>query len=371
LSPGKTIIDAAAGRWFLQSGIQEASGGVARYYRSDLGENAGVSTEITGYTLSTLLFLHQRTGEAAYLNAGLRAARFLTRTAWDARLGTFPFEHANGSIGSAGGPNLAYFFDCGIIVRGLLHTWRVTADPEFRDAAIAAGRAMLADFPSPKAIHPILALPGKRPLPWEPRWSASPGCYQLKSALAWLELFEITDASAFERGYESTLEQALENNHAFLASEPDLLRIMDRLHAYAYFLEGLLPVLHRPECAAAFRGGLDRAAGLLRQIAPTFARSDVYAQLLRVRLLGEALGALALDESAAAHEAAQAASFQLNSVDPRGIDPRVEGGFLFGRKHGGDLPFVNPVSTAFCTQALALWEDRRLGRLQIVRHALI
>src|ERR1700733_562744 len=150
LSPTDTLIE-TAGRWFLQSGIQEASGGVARYYRSDLQRNARISTEITGYAVSTLLFFHRRTGDPAYLEAALRAARFLTRCAWDARLGTFPFELLNG----ASGTGFAYFFDCGIIVRGLLSAWRVTEDSEFREAAITAGRAMLADFPGPGGIHPI------------------------------------------------------------------------------------------------------------------------------------------------------------------------------------------------------------------------
>ena len=131
---------------------------------------------------------------------------------------------------------------------------------------------------------------------------------------------------------------------------------MDRLHAYSYFLEGLLPVLHRPECATAFRNGVDRAGRYLREIAPAFARSDVYAQVLRVRLLAEADGALPLDPSAARHEAEQAASFQIDDKDPR-----ISGGFLFGRKKGESLPFANPVSTAFCVQALALWQDRRSG----------
>jgi hypothetical protein len=360
LAPTDTVID--AGRWFLQSGIQEESGGVARYYRSDLHQNARVSTEITGYALSALLFLHQRTGDPAYLEAGLRAARFLTRSAWDARLGTFPFE-----LSANGQPAFAYFFDCGIIVRGLLSAWRLTEEAEFRDAAIAAGRAMLADFPRHDGIHPILALPEKRPLPWEPRWSASPGCYQLKSALAWHELFEITGESVFQRGYESALEAALENDRKFLPGAAEQERVMDRLHAYSYFLEGLLPVLDRPECAAAFREGVDRAGRYLREIAPVFARSDVYAQLLRVRLLGEALGALPLDLSGdAAHEAEQAASFQIVSDDPR-----VDGGFLFGRKNGEPMPFVNPVSAAFCLQALALWRDRMAGGVTMVRQALI
>jgi hypothetical protein len=365
LAPTDTFIE-AAGRWFLTSGIQEASGGVARYYRSDRRQNARVSTEITGYTVSALLFLHQRTEDPAYLDAGLRAARFLTRHAWDEGGGTFPFEHSHGEPG----PAFAYFFDCGIIVRGLLYAWRVSDDLEFRDTAIAAGRAMLADFPGPGGIHPILALPEKRPLDWEPRWSASPGCYQLKSAMAWRELFEITGESAFLRGYESALRDALENDREFLPGDSDAARVMDRLHAYSYFLEGLLPVLDRPECAAVFRNGVDRAARYLRDIAPQFARSDVYAQVLRVRLLGEAAGVLPLDESAAAHEAEQAATFQLDSSDAC-----LDGGFLFGRKQGEATPFVNPVSTAFCVQALALWQDRqghrKAGRIQLKPYALI
>jgi hypothetical protein len=352
-----------AGRWYLTSGIQEPSGGVARYYRSDQRQNARVSTEITGYTLSALLFLHQRTGDARYLESALRAARFLTRSAWDAGLGTFPFEH-----GGNGDAAFAYFFDCGIIVRGLLSAWRVTEDTEFRDAAIAAGRGMLSDFPADAGIHPILALPDKRPLAWEPRWSASPGCYQLKSALAWHELFEVTGESAFQHGYESALQAALENYPGFLPGDPDQHRVMDRLHPYTYFLEGLLPVLGRPECAAAFRQGVDRAGQYLRKIAPLFVRSDVYAQLLRARLLGEALGALPLNETEAAHEAEQAASFQIQPSDSGG-DDRLAGGFLFGRKQGQAMPFVNPVSTAFCIQALALWQDR-LAELPAKGHVI-
>jgi hypothetical protein len=357
-----SLID-AAGRWFLQSGIQEPSGGVARYYRSDLGKNATVSTEITGYAVSAFLFLHQRTGQAEYLDAGVRAARFLTRVAWDPALRTFPFEHSvNGDRPGA----FAYFFDCGIIVRGLLSAWRATGEAEFRDAAVAGGRAMLADFCAREAIHPILALPDKRARPYEPRWSASPGCYQLKSAMAWFDLFETTGDEEFLRAYERSLDAALANDRDFLPGEANCEKVMDRLHAYAYFLEGLLPALPRAECASAFAAGLERASAYLREIAPQFVRSDVYAQLLRVRLFGEGLGIAALDSEAAAEEAHEAAAFQLDSDDPR-----IAGGFGFGRKTGQPLPFVNPVSTAFAVQALAFWSDRQAGAIQPLRQALI
>ncbi len=184
--------------------------------------------------------------------------------------------------------------------------------------------------------------------------------------MAWHELFEATGVREFQCGYEAALQAALENDGAFLTAESDPLRIMDRLHAYAYFLEGLLPVLDRPECAQAFRDGVDRVSGLLREIEPVFARSDVYAQLLRARLVGEACGVLPFDETSAAHEAEQAASFQIDSDYPR-----ISGGFLFGRKQGDALPFVNPVSTAFCVQALAWWNDRQTGQRAHYQPSLI
>ena len=362
LSNTETFIQ-AAGSWFLHSGIQADSGGVARYYRSDTDNYARVSTEITGYTVSILLFLYERTSETAYLEAALRAARFLTRRAWDSHLGTFPFERwSNGD----GGPALAYFFDCGIIVCGLLSAWRISNEPEFLDTAIAGGRSMLSDFRARDAIHPILALPEKRPLAYEPRWSASPGCYQLKSALAWRELFEATGDATFLRAYESVVERALETEGEFLPGESNLEKIMDRLHAYTYFLEGLTPLLARSDCADAFGKGLVRVSKYLGEIAPLFVRSDVYAQLLRARLYGESIAGIPLDVCAAEHEASQASSFQAASDDRR-----LAGGFWFGRKANQALPFVNPVSTAFCLQALALWEDRRNSSFEARRQPLI
>jgi hypothetical protein len=74
--------------------------------------------------------------------------------------------------------------------------------------------------------------------------------------------------------------------------------------------------------------------------------------LLRVRLIAHHQYGLPLNREAANDEALRAASYQANSGDPR-----IDGGFWFGRKHGEMLPFVNPVSTVFCLQALALWQD--------------
>lgn len=313
---------------------------MARYYRSDLAENVPVSTEITGYAVSALIYLHATTGEAAYREAAMGAARFLARDAWDEQAHTFPFELKS---------NLVYFFDVGIIARGLL----ATGAEEFRDRAQEAALSMAFDFIGEGAFHPIVTLPDKQPLAYEPRWSRSPGCYQLKSATAWLALGD-EDAA---RMFETALKSALATHESFLPGDADPERVMDRLHPYCYFLEALLYVADRPECAAVLASGIERVAVLLREISPRFERSDVCAQLLRVRLTAHHLGAVPVDETAAGEEAERVAGYQAQSEDAR-----LDGGFWFGRRGGEMLPYMNPVSTAFALQALDLWERHRAGK---------
>ena len=172
----------------------------------------------------------------------------------------------------------------------------------------------------------------------------------MKSALAWRE---IGDPHARQM-FDAAVRVAVASHESFLQEEKDREKLMDRLHAYCYFLEALLFTSEREALAS----GINRVAQLLREIAPLFERSDVNAQLLRVRLIAHHLGIVPLDENAAREEASRAASFQaLESADLH-----VRGGFWFGRKGAQMLPFSNPVSTAFCLQALALWDDHQAGR---------
>ena len=338
-----------AGKWFVHSGIQESGGGVARYYRTDIERNQPVSTEITGYAVTALLYLHSATQAAEYRDAAERGARFLARTAWDVASGAMPFE--------IDPPRYTYFFDCGIIVRGLLCAWHALGSEEFLEAADAVGKSMRQDFAARDGFHPILELPAKAPVERDSaRWSRATGCYQLKSAMAWWDLAEATGDSGYREPYEMVLEHSLRNYAAFLPGHPDRVRVMDRLHAFAYFLEGLLPRVDDRRCAAALCDGINRLSAFLREIAPEFERSDVYAQLLRIRLYAGAAGAVPVDVPSAQQEAERLAEFQ--AADP---DARIDGGFWFGRTASGWLPYVNPVSTAFAMQALESWHATRQG----------
>jgi hypothetical protein len=326
----------------LTSGIQEVNGGVARYRRASDGTNLAVSNEITGYAASSFIYFHKRTGDATYLVAGERAAQFLTDVAWDASANAFPFEP---------GSNLSYFFDTGIIARGLRAAERATGNAAFGKRAKDAALSLGFDFLGEGRFYPVITLPEKEPLPEEPRWSRQPGCYQLKSALIWRDLGDEHAA----RMFDVALAMALATHESFLDVEGT--DVMDRLHAYCYFLEALLAATEHAEVRVALGEGIAKAGPLLRQVAPQFERSDVSAQLLRVRLIASHMDVVPLDGSAAEEEAARVNSFHASEGDPT-----VAGCFWFGRKQGQTLPFANPVSTAFCAQALALWDDHRQGR---------
>ena len=324
---------------------------MARYYRADLDRKLPLSTEITGYAVSTLLYLHAAIEDDEYRLQALRGAHFLCRDAWDGHV--LPFETQASPEG-----RFTYFFDCGIVVRGLLAAWRDTQEAEFLQVATSLGCAMAADFAAhDNEYHPILTLPGKQPLERDPlRWSRAPGCYQLKAALAWWDLLEATGQTRFRELYDRALEHSLHRYGSFLPGHPDRLKVVDRLHAFLYFLEGLLPRAREKQCAAALCHGIRLVAQHCNDTALQFERSDVYAQLLRIRLYADWAGVAPLDREAALREASILAQFQIASSDPR-----VDGGFYFGRQAKQWLPYINPVSAAFALQALALWDQYQCG----------
>ncbi len=322
----------SAGRWLARSGIQLPSGGVARYHRADVGLNKDISTEITGYAVSALVYAYQATADPEFLDAASRAAHFLTRVAWDASAAAMPFEVEPSS--------LAYFFDNGIIIRGLLALWRITGECELIEVAQAIGLSMARDFAREDGSYwPVLSLPDKAPLLLDPaRWSRVPGCYHLKSAVAWRELAAITGDPTWTGFYTDALEIALASHGSYLSADGDPHLAVDRLHPYLYFLEALLP---HSEYAGIVAEGAARVRDRLEELAQVFERADVAAQLLRVQC---AVGAAEPDCAATA---ARVRAFQ-----------RPGGGYYFGRKGGQWVPHVSPVPTVFAMQALE-WFERR------------
>ena len=193
--------------------------------------------------------------------------------------------------------------------------------------------------------HPIIRVPGCAAMPYQNKWSREPGCFQLKSALAWAELSAITGDAELRCWFDEMLAGAVRIETSFLPGSADDLEVMNRIHAYCYYLEALLQC---PEMHQKLAQGVTKAIGHLDRIAPRFERSDVCAQLLRIAILS-------------GHDTAglQSRTARYQFAENSGLDR--QGGFCFGSRDGALLPMVNPVSTAFCMQALGMWESMQAG----------
>ena len=196
-------------------------------------------------------------------------------------------------------------------------------------------------------------LPHFRPRPHSAKWSREPGCFQLKAALAWLEVGELTHDAVLLTWFDKALQQALESDAIFLVGSNHDVEHMNRLHAYCYFLEALLK---RPDQGKVLAQGMEKAGELLEHLAPKFERSDVCAQLLRIQVLASQLGVVELDRVAATASAERLAAYQFTSGSKE-----LVGGFGFGRSAGAIMPMVNPVSTAFAAQALQMFHLYQAG----------
>lgn len=350
--------------WLAHSGIQAESGGLSRYYRADLQQYKNISTEITGYGIQAYLQL-PLPGQTGFLSNALRAGQFLCYDAGDAHAGLFVFEA--GPQGTQPS-RLVYFFDCGIVIRGLISLWHTTADPMYLERAESCGAMMMSRMSRVDgSFFSVLDLGTGVPSCDPSTWSLDAGVYQLKTGIAFMELAELTSSGLFSTTAEHLLNWALRQHEAFLPGDSDPARVADRLHAYCYFLEGLVPfVEHRFDCALVLQSGITRVELLLDQTRPALERCDVIAQLLRLRLLGDYMGMVELDLSAAGREAEGLLGFQLHTDDRR-----TNGAFAFGRRGGQLTRHANPVSTIFALQALRMWNDHQNGELRMSWQELI
>ncbi|MEJ7605146.1 MAG: hypothetical protein WKF37_02520 [Bryobacteraceae bacterium] len=114
--------------------------------------------------------------------------------------------------------------------------------------------------------------------------------------------------------------------------------------------------MHLPRVREALKAGLALVTDYLCDISPAFERSDVHAQLLRARVQANHHAGMDIDHDAGVQTISRITSFQHADEDVR-----IHGGFWFGSREGKLLPYVNPVSTAFCLQALDTWQEHLAG----------
>lgn len=368
--------------WLQHSGIQagpdaEMAGAVAAWYDPDARRYAYFYPEITGYAATSYVWLSRTCGAvAATLPRAQAAADWLIEKVFQPEAGLYPYKYDWETRSFA---PLAYAFDQGMILNGLVNTYRETHAPVYHEYARRTASKLVSDLMrADGSIEPYRSLNGVQPTPADSlRWSRQSGPYLAKCVLGLLNLARLEPHAGWEQAAIRICDWALtfrQDTGCFLINP-----VSQSAHAHplCYTAEGLLVAgiaLDRPaylEAAAGIarwlldqqlpQGGIPRIfrAG---QVVVVPERMDILAQTIRLGVVSMELGLLSPEVYGASVERAveRLVGFQAQHDDPRQI-----GGFQFGfQSDGSRATHVNAWCTMFAIQALVLFSQ--YGSRQLV-----
>lgn len=377
----------AAGLWLTDSGVQVVSpnpdhaGGFVSWYEQDTGEMPYVYSEITGYLATMMSFMHDLSGEARYLNAAVKAAEWLNRTAhtsgsfrclFPLRPSRFDYKHQQ-----------LYAFDTGVILNGLCEVIRLTGRSDLLASARRAGDWLIESAQLPNGgFQAVFDLSEGRYLLNDAEWSLCPGSYHTKVAIGLLNLASLTGETRYRDAAVRVCDFALsfqqpDGRFVSFPSEGGT-----NAHAHAYSAEGLWVAGSLLERDDYLQSSVRATEWLLRWQSPeglvprhfhngvpTYnERVDILAQALRLGAIHLAQGRL--DPALGERLAPLAEVVTRNQV--RAGDSRSLGGFHFGRlSDGKPMPHVNVWVSAFAIQALHLYQGLALGREPFKPHFMV
>ncbi len=358
----KALIKASA--WLTGSGIQEAetehAGGFYAWFSSMDRTYSYLYSEITGYAITTLLFLDR---VLPYMSRDVfadYAASWLVDQAWVPDQGGFiaKFFPAQNRV-----LRQIFTFDTGMILNGLVNLYQETGNSYFLSVASGAVDFITDKMRSGNGMpYPIYDLDSNEFICDKKHWSTDIQPYLGKCAIGLLNYAD-TVMSDRVRDYAS---QMLEWVHSWAQEKPEGAASRDEkafhLHPTCYAIEALLiggVNLEREHLIqSAFKtwrfvaenqlpnGGFPMLVG----DGENFERSDICAQFIRTGYILEKLGMLP-DTYGDALDRAVARLVSLSSEEP---DPRSYGAIMHSGRERPERYDPNCWCTMFGIQALAI-----------------
>lgn len=363
-----------AAEWLLNSGVQVQSEnplhhqGFACWYDREAQMMPYVYSEITGYLTTLMCALYAETQDKRFFDSARGAGDWLARTALPSNGGfrclypiestRFDFKHSQ-----------IFTFDCGVIINGLMNLFRATGSASYLKAAVTAADWIIQDMQKPNgAFYPVYDVDKGELVESDQEWSLCSGSYHTKVAIGLVNLYGATKNLRYREAAEKACDFAL------TFQQPDGRFVSfpgeggTNSHPHAYSAEGLWVVgsilgrrdyLDASARATQWLFDWQSPEGMIPRHfhngeALYNERVDILAQSLRLAAIHIGEGRITFD---------QEFHTKLDNLTPlilrnqaESDDPRVSGGFYFGRLSDGSvMPHVNVWVTAFAIQALSLY----------------
>ncbi|MFH1420618.1 MAG: DapH/DapD/GlmU-related protein [Candidatus Aenigmatarchaeota archaeon] len=356
--------------WLLFSGIQNITadtrtdGGFNSWYDADTGTYPYIYSEITGYGITTLLYLYNKNKEEILLEHAKMAADWLINVAVHATGGVktrFYYKYANNSADEQNfysfDSEIIYSFDNGMVMYALTNLYKLTGIDAYLEHAKKIANFLLGMQKSDGLFYATYNAKTGELGDTQDKWSTQSGSYHAKVAMGLIDLYEVC-------GDERYLNSAIKIcNAALLLQKPEgrFISFSDsgatHMHPHSYSAEGLLYAgikLGNNEYLEAARRATEWALAMQLETGgvPCIVadevnkneRSDTLAQTLR-------LAALLLSSGLINHKT------KIDELRKRllGFQHR-NGGFIYGSDETGKkMNHTNSWCTMFALQALDLY----------------
>ena len=238
------------GRWLVFSGIQNTSrdrklrGGVAGWYDIYQKHYPFLYSEITGYAISTLVFLNRLCPHRIWLQRAHLAAEWIVRNAFRfsggvrTRLYLIPsFEASDYAFHRS----RIYAFDTSMVAYGLLQLYRLNPNRVYLDH-IDKSWVFLTKVLKSRSFdyYPYFNLRSKRRGEDLQKWSGQVGSFHAKLALFFIDYYRLTNRQSAKETAIRLLDRILETQEKDGRFVTHRKNDSTHLHPHCYTLEGLI-----------------------------------------------------------------------------------------------------------------------------------
>ena len=238
-----------AKEWLLHSGIQNIegsnTGGFNAWFELDQKSYSYAYSEITGYGITTLLYLEDHfEGEQNFLAGAVSAAEWLMTHAIHPCGGvkTRDYYHATeeSHLYSFDSDNI-YAFDNGMVLYGIVNLYKRTGEKKYLDFARYIAEFLIKDMLKEDGLFFAVfnvSNGTRQDDPW--KWSSQSGSYHAKLALGFTDLFDVTGEEKYKEIVLRLCRKCItfqEGSGRFITSRADNTT---HLHPHCYSAEGLM-----------------------------------------------------------------------------------------------------------------------------------
>lgn len=357
-----------AAEWLLSSGIQNISGphagGFNGWYDIDKKSYPFVYSEITGYGITTLLFLNSLKNDGLFIKCAEMAAEWVMKCAMHSRGGVRARAYnTNPDNAYSFDSNMLYIFDSGMVLSSLVNLYLATKKEPYLRAAIKIGNFLLSMQKKDGLFYAAYDANNDQRIDTQEKWSTQSGSYHAKLAIGLLDLYSANKDEAFKRSALDICNASLkeqQGNGRFITQQNEK---STHMHPHCYSAEGLLYAGIILEKNKFVRSAENAIRWALDNHLPTggvpckfvdrkfigHERSDTLAQVLRTALYLRNAGLMEQHDSKIERLRVRLLQFQKQ-------DSKQRGGFFYGTElDGTKRNHINSWCSMFAIQSLVMY----------------